>query len=314
MKSHVAILALVAFVVVASALPDGYQKLSAAKKMDYLWDRVTADPTEGSFPSALKLAGIFVESMNPSFDNASDEFPSMRYKLIHSVGTIAKCKFVASSGSPYTGMFQGGDVGLLRLSEARGARKGSYAFGFSLKLLRDGMESANQFALFNLAGDSNPNFFANPFTNHPPLPADAGFAEKALKAKFSQASMWPTLLGTSEFASFDQKGNKVDKPVIPFELVFENNPDIVAAYEAADTDPVKYHANYYASKLIPEGTALISVMCRPQPEATPVECGKIVTTTPFVSSLYADDNLFFQHTRIEDDFKLRPEWEKFAPK
>lgn len=34
--------------------------------------------------------------------------------------------------------------------------------------------------------------------------------------------------------------------------------------------------------------------------------------TPFTTSSYGDKKLFFRHTRMEDDLKLRPEWEDFS--
>ena len=31
-----------------------------------------------------------------------------------------------------------------------------------------------------------------------------------------------------------------------------------------------------------------------------------------ISSKWADENLFFKHHRVEEDFLLRPEWEKWG--
>ncbi len=43
-------------------------------------------------------------------------------------------------------------------------------------------------------------------------------------------------------------------------------------------------------------------------EVAPVPLGRLVLTTPFVESAYADGRLFFKHQRYEEDFVLRPEW------
>jgi hypothetical protein len=40
----------------------------------------------------------------------------------------------------------------------------------------------------------------------------------------------------------------------------------------------------------------------------PVTIGKLVLTSPFVESVYADTKLFFKHQRYEEDLNLRPEW------
>jgi len=36
--------------------------------------------------------------------------------------------------------------------------------------------------------------------------------------------------------------------------------------------------------------------------------GEIINTTPFNLSLWGDHRLFFSHTKLEEDIKLRPEW------
>ena len=33
-----------------------------------------------------------------------------------------------------------------------------------------------------------------------------------------------------------------------------------------------------------------------------------------VTSFWGDDHMFFRHQRMEDDLKLRPEWEPYTPK
>lgn len=46
------------------------------------------------------------------------------------------------------------------------------------------------------------------------------------------------------------------------------------------------------------------------PDATPVAIGTLVTTSNFVTSLYCDNKLFFQHQRFEEDLAIHPEWTK----
>jgi hypothetical protein len=68
--------------------------LSASDKRDNLWSQVTAETSRGKFPSTVSMAGMFVESMNPTFDTAGDLMPSgffgKRTKYIHSVGVVSK--------------------------------------------------------------------------------------------------------------------------------------------------------------------------------------------------------------------------------
>ena len=98
---------------------DAYIKLSANEKMNKLWTEITKDRKIGQW----HLTNILFESMEPTFDTKGDEMPcywnGCRYKAIHSVGTIAKVKFIPlNNNSPYSGIFKGADYGLIRLSAA----------------------------------------------------------------------------------------------------------------------------------------------------------------------------------------------------
>ena len=62
--------------------------------------------------------------MGPSLGWIGDTFESglfgPRKKFIHSVGNVAKVKFVPSANSEgYTGLFEGSEYGYLRLSVAK---------------------------------------------------------------------------------------------------------------------------------------------------------------------------------------------------
>jgi len=284
---------------------DQYQMQSASGKMNYLWGKILENPGIGSFPSAFSLAYIFVESMQPSFDHVGDEMPCGRSKLIHGVGTIAKAKFVADKSSPYSGIFKGSNNMLLRMSHAKAPEKDLVVPGWSMKFLIDGVPSANMFSLVNLKGQSEKNVFVNPYTNHPELdPATAGLAEKALKAKFSTASQWPRFLGASYMAQYTESGEAV-RPVFPFELVFVGTAQMESQFEG--TDPYTTTFDRMFSGIRP-GTVLLDVMARSDPDSDLQLIGSVVTVSNFVGSKYADETLFFEHTRMEDDFGLRPDW------
>ena len=40
----------------------------------------------------------------------------------------------------------------------------------------------------------------------------------------------------------------------------------------------------------------------------------MVTQSECVTSYFGDEHLFFRHQRMDDDLKLRPEWEPYTPK
>lgn len=108
-----------------------------------------------------------MESMDKSFTVAGDEMPSDRLKYIHSVGATGKVKFVHKGGK-YTGIFQGADYGLIRLSSAAEPSSSQpLAPGMGLKFLRDGVDSANLVSMFGVNGQPDDwNFFSNDFSNH----------------------------------------------------------------------------------------------------------------------------------------------------
>jgi len=102
--------------------------------------------------------------MNDSFDWPGDAFQinwrgvPARGKWIHTVGSIAKVKFVAKS-NPFTGIFQGADYGYVRLSSAHDpANPVGVAPGMGLKFLRDGVDSANLVSMYSVNGNPKGNF------------------------------------------------------------------------------------------------------------------------------------------------------------
>ena len=89
------------------------------------------------------MPGLFIESMNPTFDTAGDLMPSgifgTRVKYIHSVGVVGKVKFVSNDANTYSGIFKGATKGLIRLSAAvEPGSNQTLVPGFGLKFLRDG--------------------------------------------------------------------------------------------------------------------------------------------------------------------------------
>jgi len=96
----------------------------ASSKKEQLWAKVIENRSSGSFPSGLEIAGIFVESMAPTFTTKGDQMPTelfglkSRTKYIHSVGTVGKVKFVSNGKHPFTGVWEGAQHGLVRLSSA----------------------------------------------------------------------------------------------------------------------------------------------------------------------------------------------------
>lgn len=120
-----------------------------------------SDHTSESWPG-LKLNELFLESMNTTFDWVGDVFNTnflgfnSRSKPIHTVGAYAKMSFIPVGNHQYTGMYKGAPHGFVRMSS--GTEPTSWPTwplkpGMGLKFLRDGMDSGNVVAMYDLMGN-----------------------------------------------------------------------------------------------------------------------------------------------------------------
>jgi hypothetical protein len=77
-----------------------------------------------------------------------------RKKLIHSVGVVARCKYVSTGDHPYTGVWEGADNVIVRVSSAKAAdaSKPFVAPGVGVKFLRDNVHSGDYVAMYALDG------------------------------------------------------------------------------------------------------------------------------------------------------------------
>lgn len=162
MIKYLTVALLVGIALSASFSGSTYESQTRKQKLNQLWSEITRDTTPGNFPEGIKLAGIFVESMNPTFTHVGDTLPDGRVKYIHSVGVVAKVAFTPEAGqNAYSGVFEGADSGLLRLSVAKAldstkttaeGADDNFTPGLGIKFLRDGKPSANLVAMFGVNG------------------------------------------------------------------------------------------------------------------------------------------------------------------
>ena len=147
--------------------------------------------------------------MKPTFDTKGDELPKQglwgtRPKYIHSVGATGKCHLNVSPDSPFSGMFEEANYGIVRLSSAIEPTKSSpLAPGMGLKFLRDWNDSANLVAMWGVDGQPGDwNFFSNEFKNW--IKAGTGGPQKALSYKFSSATDMIQTVGLSNWGSMGE--------------------------------------------------------------------------------------------------------------
>ena len=150
----------------------------------------------------------------------------------------------------------------MRLSVAANPDGNPFTPGIALKLLRDGVDSANMIGMYSMDGQpGSNNFFAHSFSNHIPFPKP-GMASEALNKKFSSASDYITSLGLSDSATIDQYGNYQMNANFPWKIRFVPNPrlkEIAPAGELSSSD--------FTEQLmeIPAGTILFSIMALDKP-------------------------------------------------
>jgi hypothetical protein len=280
-----------------AVLPDGFESRTAPEKQSFLFDQCKATAgTHGDYAGPGDLLAFFWRDINPTFDHMSEEMPYTRGKPIHEVGWVTTAKFIALE-NPFTGVFQGSDSVMLRLSLGQKGTDDHIVPGVGVKFLRSNIRSGNFVAMFALEGQTSLNFFANDFRNHIAEPSSAVL--KLVAKKFETGSKPATFVGLSDLAKYGVNGEEVaaEELTFPFQLVLHPNAEL----------------NYKIDQLggIKVGTKLWDVLAQATPTDTElIPIGSFTTTSELIQSKYGDNTLFFRHQRIEEDMALQPTWRK----
>lgn len=290
-----------------ASVPNNYGALSGCEKQNVLWKHVE-DSVYKALPPYNKLGVIELLKMNNQEiklkgNHYSDFAPVGWKKYIHRRGAIAKVKLV-SKGTNYTGIFQGAECGLLRLSLTyRPSGSKPVAPGLAFKVLRDNSPSANISALVSLDGQEHDfNFFEHAMSNIVPRGDDIG--QKLVHKIFKKATHYPEELVVSDMASLDAEGKEVKKVISPRQLFFVPNLDL--KFSTAEHD---VRADFFT---IPEGTVIYQIFAvsdkfkdynyenyKPEEvkefQKSSIHVADIVTTSKFLASSFSDDGIFFRH-------------------
>src|SRR5690606_33458375 len=144
--------------------------------------------------SIKDILSILTTNLNVTFKELGDTLPEGRRKLIFSVGAVAKAKFIKTNNSPYTGILEGSNNMLIRLSVAREPKVkeitpqsalGNFIPGMSIKFLVDGLPSTNLVALQSTSGQESWNFFKQPLTSQFDISENQDLTTKLIDRKFS---------------------------------------------------------------------------------------------------------------------------------
>lgn len=278
-----------------ATLPEDYETWYAHQKLDYLWaEKIT--PTLYEELPELSGQGWFdilkslktLTNLGDSFDHVSDEIPEGREKIIHAYGSVAKAYLRITHDTPYTGLFKGAS-GLMRMSLASSPDSIGFTPGMALKLFIDQQPSANVQVMQSVDGQGeNHNFFEHTFTNI--LPEPEGLVLKMVFAFFSLFVDEPLNLPLQHFGFFTASGLAVDQPASPTQILF-------VPTEAVQMDEDSEADFRVALQEIEANTVIYTVLVKAEAESDPEPLGELINTSGFVSSQYADENLFFKHQR-----------------
>ena len=188
--------------------------------------------------------------MSTVFDEHGDEM-ECRNKTLHSQGNVGKVFWVDVGGHNYTGIFEGGDAGLIRLSstikvvppgvDAEAPFEnlpGVMTPALAVKFLRDGVDSANTFGAHSQDGQNGYNFFEDSIATIIPPASQENSDWIPIGEHFSSETFWPTMIGNSDFAAAKQDGTIVEEPVYPFQLIFEPAEDVQGMFSSEYVEPL----------------------------------------------------------------------------
>lgn len=287
------------------SLPADYLDWKAEQKQDFLWNQRILASKYNQLPRLKKIdvIGLFLTSLKTKMDYQSDEAPKGWKKAIHAHGSVAKIRFIATSNTPFTGLFKGADYGFLRLSVTDDPASRGFAPGVAIKFFIDQQPSANFSALVSLDGQGkNYNFFANEFSNIVPVVDRLG--PKIINFIFRRTSRFPTKLDLQNLSQFQENGEAEQQVYYPLRIFLTPNPQIQF--------PDSPHDFRNDLVTIPSGSRLFSVygvdpkklgeeaIDQPKYRQEAQLIGYIETTSEFVSSTYGDSQLFFRHQRFKN--------------
>ena len=286
-------------------LPADYPSWSAQQKHALLWDERILKSTYDQNPPIprVNIIGLILTPLMIKMDRLEDEAPSRWRKAIHPHGAVAKIKLVPAEDSPYTGLFQGADYGLLRASLTGDPADRGFAPGLAIKLLADGQPSGNFSALVSLSGQGqNYNFLAHRFSNI--VPVAQAFGPRFTNLIFRRVTKYPTRIDLQHLGTVTHQGQSEDQPHTPTQVFLVPNPDLQFSEsphdfraDLASIAPGTSLFSIYATDSVdPDGETMTASSDQPQAQLI----GHLETTSQFVASFYGDSQLFFRHQRFRN--------------
>lgn len=220
-------------------------------------------------------------------------------KPIHALGVSAPVEVgpTLQGSQKYTGIFNSGGVGIIRMSRATTTSAYPFTPGLAIKVFVDGGPSVNFHAMFSLDGQgTDTNIFKNSFTtavsspHRRPVQLLAFFFKRAIASISRDPSDRPLderTLSLLEAARVKSDGTVVNAPTAPKILRFDpqvSTLNLGVATTAADDDFRRELINH-----VDPSSILYKIM-----DEDDLYIGDVRLTGPFVASSHGD-NMFFKH-------------------
>jgi hypothetical protein len=314
-------------------LPDNYVSLTAPEKLDILWKVINISKTPVQ-PEAMwrELYKMVTFDWYTVFKH-SDQRPMKDIRITNHVGAIAKVEYVpvANPKVQYTGYFQSGGEGLVRLSTIFPASLGGWITSsyispsVAFKFPRNGIQSTGFPAMWKVGGMSGEgiNFFKHPLSNHVPANDQSAFVKLIYKlttnTKHEFYTKFINQTSLLDMAKSGVNGSPVEKADFPYAVIIQPNPIL--------TEMLADNTNTNISEVITEklqpGTEhyeqlhnkvfwRVYAVSGPDPtfaKESIFHIGDIILKSAFTTSTWGDMKLFFSMDRFEMDVKEKPEWE-----
>lgn len=308
-------------------IPENYRALSACEKQDFIWEQRILRTQHALLPEIPETNGLGLlgKIVSGKVNTKSDFVPDADYtKPIHARGVMAKVSFQPTDDSPYTGVFQGSECSLLRLSITGSSKDDNFAPGLAWKVFVDGSHSENVSALYRLTGQGdNHDFFANELSNYvSPEPDDAKSAMSSLVFSIGARTAEPTRIRVDNMAKVLVDGTTVAAINAPSQVFFVPREEVTGLFATEEHD---YRIDLMS---LAAGTVIYDVYAtnRPFPSdleggctrpsnwricfdgkgeaskrrRSAVKIGELTLESDFVASEFGDSGIFFKHQKSED--------------
>jgi len=288
-------------------IPTEYNSWGACEKQDLLWSNgvLRTEYAASSVPALLPVDKLALVNKNLWDKDVLDQdvAPEDYVKPIHAFGAMAKAKFVPSAGHPFTGIFQGNECGLLRLSTSGDPADSGFEPGLTWKAFVDGQPSENIRGLYPLSGQGdNHDIFANELSHYVKIKTHEALTAKA---GFTKAMNKSNELTADDMAAVNQDGSAVAAAKAPTQVYFVPTADVKGQFDTAAHD--------FRDDLtsLTEGTAVYDIYATDQAIKTSiwfwkqaryererresaVKVGSIVMDSAFKTSQFGDSGVYFK--------------------